>query len=190
VSEYLCDELEKRSDAEQLLINFVSDKVKDELATYAVNILNSTNSKTVFNKYVQVLKDFNAADSLIESITEVLSENADQVKEEILSVYNKDEKSAQYFIEILSCSCGDDRVFDLLCQAFLDNQSNLALYATYLSKYGDDRALPILYQAIKKEGLSYIDYKELKLAIEALGGEYEDDRNFSKDKYFKKLSSN
>ena len=40
------------------------------------------------------------------------------------------------------------------------------------------------------QNFSYIDYKEMKLAIEALGGEYEDDRNFSKDKFFKKLKSN
>ena len=59
-----------------------------------------------------------------------------------------------------------------------------------MAKYGDDRALPILYETISKDNVSYIDFKELKLAIEALGGEYEENRDFRKDKFFNKIIGN
>lgn len=190
VSDYLCDELEKREDSHALLVEFVSSTELDELATYAVNILNASGSKIALKKYVDVICEGKAKESLIEAVTEALADNANEIKEEILAVYDKNQKSAKYFVEILSCVSFDDRVFEILCDEFLTHTDNLALYATYLSKYGDDRALPLLYEQIKKDGISYIDYKEMKLAIEALGGEYEDGRNFQKDKIFKKLRSN
>ena len=80
-------------------------------------------------------------------------------------------------------------MFDILVAEFAKNQNNIPLYAGYLAKYGDERALPFLNVAIEKEKISYADFEELRFAIEALGGEYNKVRDFSNDKSFKKIKS-
>lgn len=190
VSDYLCDAIEKRVDTEDLLIEFINEETDDELATYSANILKSQNSKKALSKFVTVVKSCNASESLIESLTEALVDNANEVKDEILKVYDKNDKSSKYFIEVLASTFPSDEVFQILQDAFIIHTNEIALYSTYLAKYGDDRALPILYEAISKDNVSYIDFKELKLAIEALGGEYEENRDFRKDKFFNKIIGN
>ena len=80
-------------------------------------------------------------------------------------------------------------MFDILVLEFAKHADNVPLYANYLAKYGDDRALPILMKAIEAEGISYADFEELRFAIEALGGIYDKKRDFSADKTFKKIKS-
>jgi hypothetical protein len=54
--------------------------------------------------------------------------------------------------------------------------------ASYLAAYGDERALPLLLERIEDRSLGFVDFQELKYAIEALGGEYDEPRDFSEDK--------
>ena len=70
---------------------------------------------------------------------------------------------------------------------FAKNTDNIPLYASYLAKYGDERALPFLMTAIEGEKISYADFEELRFAIEALGGKYDKERDFSQDKTYKKI---
>ena len=46
-----------------------------------------------------------------------------------------------------------------------------ALFASYLVKLGDPRALPVLIAAANEENCRYMDFIELRAAIEELGGE-------------------
>ena len=52
----------------------------------------------------------------------------------------------------------------------------------YLAAYGDERALPILLRKIEDRSIGFVEFQELKYAIEALGGEYNEPRDFSTDK--------
>ena len=61
------------------------------------------------------------------------------------------------------------------------------MYSSYLARYGDESALPLLYEAIERPGLDFAEFRELKFAIETLGGEYEKKRDFSADKTYKKI---
>ena len=47
----------------------------------------------------------------------------------------------------------------------------LAILAACLGRLGDARALPALNLLAEDEGIRYLDYIELRSAIEALGGE-------------------
>ena len=69
------------------------------------------------------------------------------------------------------------------------NQDNIPLYSSYIAKYGDERALPLLLKTIENEKLNYADFEELRFAIEALGGEYNKVRDFKSDKTYKKIMS-
>lgn len=50
-----------------------------------------------------------------------------------------------------------------------------------------ERALPSLLAAIEREDVGFVLFQELKFAIEALGGEYEKERDFSNDPAYKKI---
>jgi len=54
--------------------------------------------------------------------------------------------------------------------------------AGYLASYGDERALPYLMKKIEDRSIGFVTFQELKYAIEALGGEYNEPRDFSSDK--------
>lgn len=66
---------------------------------------------------------------------------------------------------------GDDRILEGLLQLIELRPHRLAILAASLGRLGDARALPILNRLAEEEGLRYLDYIELRSAIEALGGE-------------------
>ena len=78
----------------------------------------------------------------------------------------------------------DERIFDILIGEFRRDDENVPMHASYLAAYGDERALPYLLDKIDGEGVTFIEFQELKYAIEALGGEYTKERDFSNDPYY------
>lgn len=189
-SDFLCEEIEAREDADEYLISLFEENRGEELSAYCVNLLTirGKGDKGLLNKYISVLKGEKAGESLTETIVEVLKDNADKVKDEVISLYEGgDERLKDYSAEILSASSKDDRVFAILGDYFKNRQGDLSQAVAYLSKYGDDRALDLFYEAIKKKDISYLDYKELKLAIEEFGGEVADEKDFTFDSTYIKL---
>ena len=68
-------------------------------------------------------------------------------------------------------------------QAFLTaDETQSPVRAGYLAAYGDERALPHLMKRIEDRSIGFVEFQELKYAIEALGGEYNEPRDFSDDK--------
>ena len=61
-------------------------------------------------------------------------------------------------------------MFRLALRLFEENPDRQALLAGYLGKLGDDRALPALEKAAKRDDVRYLDFIELRNAIEQLGG--------------------
>ena len=93
----------------------------------------------------------------------------------------------ELMLEILSRTKErDDAVYDTLLRAFREGD-DLCMHASYLAAYGDERALPVLLERIDGEDINYLEFRELKYAIEALGGEYTRERDFSEDEYYREL---
>ena len=65
---------------------------------------------------------------------------------------------------------GNPQVYNLAIRLFKENAGRRALFATYLGKLGDERALPVLMEAAEDEKTGYIDFIEIRNAIEMLGG--------------------
>ncbi len=74
-------------------------------------------------------------------------------------------------LTLLSDYPGDEAVFDIALQLFDSRREHLAVLADCLGKLGDERALPVLKARAASEETPYLDYIELRSAIEALGGE-------------------
>lgn len=187
VSDFLCEAITGNPNNEDVLVKAVSQDQTEEFTLYLMNMLAEMGSEKVAKRYLEfILWDY--PESVRELATESLAPLAEQVKEDILLQFKdvSDQKKA-CLTEVLSSTKNDDRVFELLVNEFLRNGNNLPLYANYLVKFGDERALPYLLTAIENEKINYSDFEELRFAIEALGGEYNKTRDFTADKVYKKI---
>lgn len=183
VSEFLCNAIEGRH-ADELLLPLL-DGTEDEVS-YALNLLGA--SEAALGKYMQLLVSSESED-VRNTCVDYVKELADLVKEQALENYRRGVRK-EYMLEILSrCKRKDDKIYDILIKEFRSDADNLPMHASYLAAYGDERALPCLMDKIDEEGISYVEYQELKFAIEALGGSYDKERDFSSDKYYQMIKS-
>lgn len=91
------------------------------------------------------------------------------------------------FADVLSNYPGDERIYELMIERFVTRDERRALFASYLAKLGDERAIPMLKEAAQSPDINYLDYVEVVNAIEALGGERPPEREFSGDPYYESL---
>jgi hypothetical protein len=178
VSEFLCNAIEARK-IDNLLLPLL-DGTEDEV-TYALNLLGA--SPLAADKYMQIIVTSDNED-IVNTCVDYVKELADNVKATALDNYNKG-VCKEYMLEILSrCVVKDDVIFDILIKEFRSDPDNVPMHASYLAAYGDERALDYLLDKIDEDGISYVEYQELKFAIEALGGTYTKERDFSGDPYY------
>lgn len=190
VSDFLCEAITGLKNSEEEIVKRLSEENGEELTLYLMNFLNDLNSDKATGRYLEFIM-FDYSEPIRELATELLNNYADKEKKAILEHYKDaslDKKAC--LVEILSHASKDEEVFNILINEFISNPQNMPLYAGYLAKYGDDRALPYLYTAIENDKISYMDFEELRFDIEVLGGEYNKSRDFSKDKTYKKIKGN
>ncbi len=179
-SDFLCREVEARGDL-NALIGLLSEG-NNELSMLAVNLIGA--EKQAFDAYFDILRNNDSAEELVEAVCEQLKAGADAAKERAIALKREGVRE-EIMLEILSrCKEKDDAVFEMLLTAFRCAGEELPMRASYLAAYGDVRALPVLLEVIDRDDINFLEYQELKYAIEALGGEYTTPRDFSNDPYF------
>ncbi|MBR2970937.1 MAG: hypothetical protein IKC48_03990 [Clostridia bacterium] len=147
------------------------------LAYCAAELLRNMN-KIPAEAFAQLLTQTDDSE-LFELVVDSLKEDPDGVRDVLLElIEGADEHVKMAIAEILSCGGKDERVYQLLVEQFASGD-NLALYASYLARYGDERCAPMLYRALSSS--SYADYIEIRNAIESLGGIVDEERDFSSD---------
>jgi len=188
VSDFLCEAITSKKENEKYLVKALDDK-DEEFTLYVMNMLVDMESKACADRFLEfILWDYSAP--IKELATEHLKEISSVVKNQIVAQFNdSDESVKEYLSEILSTCEKEDKVFDILINQFVKNPNKIPMYAGYLSKYGDQRALPFLMTQIEREDISYADFEELRFAIESLGGEYNKIRDFKKDTTYKKIKT-
>ena len=82
---------------------------------------------------------------------------------------------------------GDERVFERLLDKLRNRPEQRALYASFLGKLGDARALDTLKSFLTLTDLTYFDYIELRSAVEELGGDPGEERTFYGDPDFEAI---
>lgn len=176
VSDFLCEEIESRGVFPELLA--LLQETDEELVHYAINLIGADDG--ALRRYAEMLASDDYDEHIKDAVADVLKTRADSVLEEMLAL--AETENSAYALEILSkLKKKDDRAYARLMQAFCGaDRKDMPLYAGYLASYGDDRALPRLLEEIEKN-VGYIAFQELKYAIEALGGEYTKQRDFSAD---------
>ena len=186
VSDFLCEALIS-SDCEKYIVEFIDNEHSEELVFYSVNILSDKRSTIAFDRYFKMLLSDETSEDLKELLAEKLATTPEESKETALELYSKAGSSAIYFLEIFSLCKHDDRILEILINELKAHLNDIPLYLTYVTRYGDEKALPALMELIALEGINYVDFKELKFAIELFGGEYNEKRDFSSDIYYKRI---
>ena len=189
VSDFLCEAIQNNIKNEQALLAELNNDNTEELVLYLMNMLDAMNSKKAKNRYLEfILWDY--SQPIKELATEILCSMAEEVKEDILKTFSECSNLVKaYLTQILSYCKNDDEILEILINEFIANPKEIPIYAGYLARFGDDRALPFLKTAIENEKINYQDFEELRYAIESLGGEYTKKRDFTADKIYKKIKA-
>lgn len=177
VPEFLCAEIEARGEKTLLLPLLLGEE--EILAMYAFNLLGD--EPQAYEAYFAVLTENKFSEDIRSDITEIFKLHADEWKERVFETYQKG-IAKEYMLEILSrVTAREERIYEVLMNAFLSGK-NTPMHASFLASYGDERALPVLLKHIESPLIGFVEFQELKYAIEALGGEYDEPRDFSGDK--------
>ena len=74
-------------------------------------------------------------------------------------------------LDLLADYPGDEDVFQFALEQFKTTRDKRGLYAGYLAKLDDDRALEHLLDVAEGDDVTYSDFIEIRSAIERLGSE-------------------
>lgn len=175
--------------AEQPLLQLLTQKkVPDSAVMTAISLLREIESTAPMQLYIDRIAQMTEQDEKGDMYAEsLLSMGAEAVEPMIAALSSCGEIGRDIFADILSNYPGDERIFELLMERFAHREDRLALFASYLAKFGDDRALPALEKAAGDDRVNYLDFVEISSAIEALGGERPAEREFSGDPYYESL---
>ena len=177
VPEFLCNEMENRGVVETLLPLLNTED--EQAVSYAINLIGE--DERAFDSYFSIITENRLTEDIRSDVTDILRAHADEVKEKAKAFYGQD-KGKEYMLEILSrAKVREEWIFQLLLNEFRTFDL-VSTRAGYLAAYGDERALPYLLARIEEKTIGFVEFQELKYAIEALGGEYDEPRDFTEDK--------
>ena len=170
---------------EKRLLELLKDgEATEEAKMIAVNLLREMDSVLPKMLYIRWQLDRNGQDELKDNALESLTEMGETVVQPILQeLPGANEAGEEALLEVLSHFPGNEQIFKLALRLFRERKERRALFAGYLAKLGDDRALPELTAAAQEEKLPYLTFIEIRNAIEELGGvcperTYEDDPEY------------
>ena len=170
---------------EKRLLELLKDaEAPDEARMTAVELLREMESTLPKMLYITWQLDRSSRDELKDNALESLTQMGEIVVQPILQELHKaNEAGEEALLEVLSHFPGNEQIFRLAMKLFRERKERRALFAGYLAKLGDDRALPELLKAAEEPKLPYLTYIEIRNAIETLGGtcperEYDDDPEY------------
>ena len=165
--------------SEEALMRLLSkERTPAEARMCAVTLLREIESAAPMDAYIawQVnrAEDDELADNALESL-QSMGQIAVAPMRAAIKQANAEGREA--LLTLLADYPGDEALVDLAIELLLLRRDRAAVLADCLGKLGDERALPALKQLAAEEETGYLDYIELRNAIEALGGEAPE-RNF------------
>ena len=130
-------------------------------------------------------------DELADVAAELLSALGEAAVPEMLKrLETENDAALDTYLDLLCNFPGDERIYTITVERFLRLDDRRSLYANYLAKLGDERALGPLNRVLQLSDLSYLDYLEVRNAIEVLGGEPPaDDRRFDGDPAYESMKN-
>lgn len=172
----------------EYLAALVSRDVQPKVAIAALNLLCESGGETPIDSMIEILLDESADDGLREACADELKERVGDVAERLYAALDAASVPLKEIIaDILVEGEKDERTYALLRELFTESD-NLPFVAGLIGKYGDERAAEFLYPAL--DDCNYMEYIEIRNAIEQMGGVVDDTaRDFSDDEFYKAIKN-
>lgn len=160
--------------AEEPLMNLLKkEKATQEIRMAAITLLREIDSVAPLEYYIglQAIRqegEDELADNALDSLAS-MGERALDAMHNALALASPDGQEA--LLTLLSDYPGDENVFQTAMSLLRSRRDRVAVLADCLGKLGDQRAIEPLKALAASEETPYLDYIELRSAIEALGGD-------------------
>ena len=173
---------------EKRLLALLQDEESDQIAKMtAVELLREMDSTLPKMLYINWQLNRDEKDELKDNAVESLSVMGETVVQPILQTIGKSNPAGQEaLLEVLTHYPPNEQTFQLALRFFSERKEKQALFAGYLAKIGDERALDTLIKASAAPNLPYLTFIEIRNAIESLGGTCPE-RNYDDDPEYEAL---
>ena len=172
VPDPLLDRLQELGD-EQELLNLVRDKAAPmEARMTAIELLRSLESTLPMVDYIRWQVERNDEDELLDNALESLRQMGEAARKPAKIAFPAAGPAGkEALLDLLADYPGDEDVFQFALEQFKTTRDKRGLYAGYLAKLDDDRALEHLLDVAEGDDVTYSDFIEIRSAIERLGSE-------------------
>lgn len=156
----------------------------EEARMTAIGLLREMESTLPKMLYIGWQMDRAEKDEMRDNALESLRAMGESVVQPILqSIGQANDAGQEALLDVLADYPGNEQTLRIARRLFQEKPEKRALFAGYLAKLGDERALPELMEAAKDDKTGYLTFIEIRNAIEALGGvcperEYDDDPEY------------
>jgi len=172
VPDPLLDRLSELGD-EKALLDMAKDKSAPcEARMTAIEILREIESTLPMVDFIRWQVERDDEDDILDNALESLRQMGEGVRKAAkIAFIAADEAGKEALLDVLADYPGDEDVFQYALRQFLTQKDKRALFAGYLAKLDDDRALEHLLDVAESDDVSYMDFIEIRSAIERLGSE-------------------
>ena len=172
VPDPLLDRLAELAD-EQVLLNMAKDKSAPcEARMTAIEILRQIESTLPMVEFIRWQVERDDEDDILDNALESLRQMGESVRKPAKIAFTAaDHEGKEALLDVLADYPGDEDVFQFALSQFKTQKDKRGLFAGYLAKLDDDRALEHLLDVAESDDVSYMDFIEIRSAIERLGSE-------------------
>lgn len=190
--------INKKEQTAQLLLKVLeyedNSHFSVDIKLTVMNILSEMEYKLPLMQYIAFIEKGDEDDILAQTAYEIIDEHIEENEHDIiLDVYDstKNLYAKKTYLDIMARFTGNEEAYEKLINAFINNISdeNVAFYAACLAKFGDDRAVQILEEALKENDFNYLNFTAIKHAIEQLGDFINIERTFDGDSTYELLKN-
>lgn len=137
-----------------------------------IEILREIDSTLPMVDFIRWQVERNDEDDILDNALESLRQMGETVKKPCLIAFRAaDEAGKEALLDVLCDYPGEEEVFRFALNGFRTCKDKRALYAGYLAKLEDDRALEYLLDVAEDDDVCYTDFVEIRSAIERLGSD-------------------
>ncbi len=187
VTDTILDEVVRTEGAVEYLNGLLYENNKDAKLLASL-LLKEIGGDEVEDIFISLLTNDEMPDEVKTVAFEYLSDGDDCIPDKILEIINGvPEKNQGILVEVLSNFKGRKDVFFWLV-TMLQRAEDVPTYAGLLGRYGDTSAIDILKSFAQEVDINYVEFVEIRNAVEELGGEMSEEKDFSDDPYYKYIN--